>query len=114
MEHRQPVVYGDHIKQKRSGMLRILFQNPQGLGRISSDRQEPSLKINKLKEVLLKQHIDVLGLSEVNKDWRMVPQKDTLWAVTEGWFEHQRLSTSINSRVTPQSQTQYGGWYLWR
>ena len=27
-------IYGDLIKQKRNGMVRILFHNPQGLGPI--------------------------------------------------------------------------------
>lgn len=72
-ENRQSGIYGDHIKQKRSGMLRILFQNPQGLGRIHSGESIQSLKLTKLKDILIKQNIDVLGLSEVNRDWRVIP-----------------------------------------
>jgi hypothetical protein len=109
MENRQTGIYGDHLKQKRHGMLRILFQNPQGLGRIESGRSTQSLKITKLKDLLLKHNFDVVGLSEVNKDWRVVPPKETLWTGTEGWFEYRRLNTSINYMVPPQSQIQYGG-----
>lgn len=109
MENRHKGIYGDHIKQKRSGMIRILFQNPQGLGRLNMERHLTSPKINKLKALLLRQHIDILGLSEVNKDWRLVPQKETFWAITDGWFEHPRLHTSINRKVQPQTQTQFGG-----
>jgi Reverse transcriptase (RNA-dependent DNA polymerase). len=39
----------------------------------------------------------------------MIPQKETFWASTEGWFEHRRLTTCINTKVRPQSQVQYGG-----
>ena len=102
-------IYGDHIKQKRNGMVRILFNNPQGLGPIRNRDQCQSYKINKLKDTLLKHGIDILGLSEANKDWRMIPQKQTLWQLMDGWFEHRRLTTSLNSMVPPTSQIQYGG-----
>jgi Endonuclease/Exonuclease/phosphatase family./Reverse transcriptase (RNA-dependent DNA polymerase). len=102
-------IYGDHLKQKRNGMVRILFNNPQGLGPIRNRDQCQSFKINKLKDTLLKHNIDIMGLSEVNKDWRMIPQKQTLWQLTEGWFEYRRMITSLNSMVPPTSQTQYGG-----
>jgi Exonuclease III len=108
-QNRHSGIYGDHIKQKNGGMIRILFQNPQGLGRIGQVGQEQSLKLSKLKDFLIKHKFDVVGLSEVNKDWRLVPHKETLWATTEGWFEYRRLSTCINQKVRPQSQIQYGG-----
>jgi hypothetical protein len=59
IKNRQTGIYGDHIKQKKSGMLRILFQNPQGLGRLAQDEQGQTLKINKLKHLLLTHSIDV-------------------------------------------------------
>jgi hypothetical protein len=90
-------------------MLRILFQNPQGLGKIHSGGQSQSLKITKLKDIFLKHNIDVLGLSEVNKGWQSTPQSETLWAGKEGLFEYRRLITSINQKVQPMSQTQFGG-----
>ena len=74
-ENRLNGIYGDHIKQKRHGMVRILFQNPQGLGNMDSSRNGQSLKIMKLKDTLLKHSIDVVGLSEVNKDWRLTPPR---------------------------------------
>jgi len=108
-ENRLLGIYGDHIKPKRQGMIRILFQNPQGIGHINGDGSMQSLKITKLKETLLKHNIDVLGLAEINKDWCMIPQKETLWQCTEGWFEHRRMGTSINGMVAPTSPIQYGG-----
>lgn len=114
-ENRLQGIYGDHIKQKWNGMVRILFNNPQGLGAIQNREQCQSYKINKLKDTLLKHNIDILlGLSEVNKDWRMIPQKQTLWQLTDGWFEYRHIITSLNSMVTPTSQTQYGGTAKWK
>lgn len=77
-ENRLSGIYGDHIKQKRSGMVRILFQNPQGLGKLG----DQSVKLNKLKDTLLKHNVDILGFAETNKDWRKVQQKETFWACT--------------------------------
>jgi exonuclease III len=93
-------------------MLRILFQNPQGLGILQSNRNMQSSKINKLKNTMLKQDIDIIGLAEVNTDWRVIPQQNTWWSITDGWFEHRRVATSINTLVSPSSRTQYGGTLL--
>jgi hypothetical protein len=111
-ENRPNGIYGDHIKQKRPGMVRILFQNPQGLGRLAGDSTAQTPKLNKLRDTLLKHKVDILGMAEINKDWRKIPQKDTLWTVTNGWFEYRRLTTSINQMVKATSQVQYGGTLL--
>jgi len=68
-----------------------------------------SSKINTLRDTLLKHTVDFLGLAEVNKDWRKVPHEESLWTLTDGWFEHRRLSTSINSQVPPTRKVQTGG-----
>jgi Endonuclease/Exonuclease/phosphatase family. len=111
-QNRLSGIYGDHLKQKRSGMLRIFFQNPQGIGPISSDGRGQSLKITKLKDFFIKHKVDLIGLSETNRDWRIIPQKETFWQCTEGWFEHRRLVTSINEKIPTRTQTQYGGTLL--
>jgi hypothetical protein len=114
VENRLTGIYGDHIKQKRKGMVRILFQNPQGLGPIARARETgcQTRKITSLKDTILKHNIDFVGLSEVNKDWRLVPQQESMWSLTEGWFEYRRLATSINSCVPPTRPIQYGGTLL--
>lgn len=108
-DNRLEGVYGDHIKQKRKGTIRMLFQNPQGIGPINSNRACQTSKINTLKKTLLKHDIDVLGLAEVNKDWRLIPYQETMWSLTEGWFEYRRLATSNNTVVNPTSKIQFGG-----
>jgi exonuclease III len=90
-------------------MVRILFQNPQGLGPLRDGEYSQSPKINKLKDTLLTHNVDILGLSEVNKDWRIIPQKQSLWQLTDRWFEYRRLTTSINNLVPSTSQQQFGG-----
>jgi len=109
VENRLVGIYGDHIKHKKKGMVRFMFQNPQGIGRISSNPGCQSSKINTLKDVLLRHEVDFVGLAEVNKDWRKVPQQESLWALTDGWFEHRRLVTSINLQIKPTRVTQTGG-----
>jgi hypothetical protein len=93
-------------------MVRRTFQNPQGIGPINRIRECQSSKINSLKETLLKHHVDILGLAEVNKDWRIIPQQETMWHVTEGWFEYRRLATSINARIPSSQMMQFGGTML--
>lgn len=111
-ENRLTGIYGDHIKPKKKGMIRILFQNPQGVGQLSPNRTTLSSKINKLKDTLLKHDVDILGLAEVNTDWRAVSQQQTWWSLTDGWFEHRRVNTSINTMVVPTTRVQYGGTLL--
>jgi Reverse transcriptase (RNA-dependent DNA polymerase). len=111
-QNRQRGVYGDHLKQKQGGMVRIFFQNPQGIGPISNDRARQSSKITKLKDFILNHKVDIVGLSETNKDWRAIPQKETFWQCTDGWFELRRLITSINKKVPVRNQLQYGGTLL--
>lgn len=111
-ENRLSGIYGDHLKQKRKGTIRILFQNPQGLGMMIHADRTYTDKINKIKYTMIKHDVDVLGLSEINKDWRMVPYSRSLWNITEGWFEHRRITTAVNDQLPPRSETQYGGTIL--
>jgi hypothetical protein len=111
-ENRPNGIYGDHLKRKRSGMVRILFQNPQGLGRLAGGSSAQTPKLTKLRDTLIKHDKDIVGLAEINKDWRKIPQKDSMWQMTQGWFENRRLNTSINTMVPSYSQTQFGGTLL--
>jgi hypothetical protein len=78
-ENRLSGIYGDHIKLKKKNMLRILFQNPQGLGRMDSTETLQTDKLNAIKNVTIKHSVDVVGFAEVNKDWRNIPQSQTFW-----------------------------------
>jgi Endonuclease/Exonuclease/phosphatase family. len=105
-------IYGDHIKPKKKNMLRILFQNPQGLGHMDTNERLHTDKLNAIKTVTIKQDVDIVGFAEVNKDWRNIPQSQTFWEATSGWFEHRRLVTSNNTTVASSSPNQFGGTLL--
>lgn len=111
-ENRLPNIYGDHIKQKTKRTVRVLFQNPQGLGPLYPPPHNQSTKINKLKNILLRHNVDILGLAEVNKDWRKIPRQNSIWHMTESWFEHRKIITSNNTAVLPTSPVQFGGTLL--
>lgn len=59
-------------QKKDDGMVRILFQNVGGLGFLSGDVHQESVKVEKLKKMIINKSIDIVGLAEVNKDWRCV------------------------------------------
>jgi hypothetical protein len=105
-------IYGDHIKQKQAGIIRILFQNPQGLGHLNGRSRMQTPKLTKLRDTMIKHNIDIVGLSEINKDWRKISQRDTMWNIIDGWFEYRRLIMSMNTMVSATSPTQYGATML--
>jgi len=68
-----------------------------------------SLKVEKLKQFILSKQVDVVGLTEVNKDWKRVDIENTVWAATAGWTEARRIQTSHNKALPPQAEFQVGG-----
>lgn len=111
-ENRLLGIYGDHIKPKNKNTIRLLFQNPQRLGRMNDKDSMYTDKLNTMKNVILKHEVDVIGFAEVNKDWRNIPQTQTFWHTTEGWFEYRRMVTGINQQVFSTSPIQFGGTLL--
>jgi len=62
-------IYGDAITQKKDDdYIRILLQNPGGIGFITGQRNRESYKIEKLKKFIINKQVDIVGLTEVNKD----------------------------------------------
>jgi len=107
--HREGI-HGDAMnKKKDEEMLRILFQNVGGISFMSGDVTQESVKIEKLKRLILGKSIDLVGLAEVNKDWRCVDTEHIVWKATESWREHRRVQVGHNSSFPAQRERQIGG-----
>ena len=81
--------------QKNS--TRILLHNTGGIGFITNERSRETLKVERLKALTIKYWIDLLCLTELNRGWRGVNQKHTIWNGTSGWKENRRVQISQNT-----------------
>ena len=103
-------IYGDAITQRKNDdNIRILLQNPGGIGFVTGRRNRESYKIEKLKKLVIEKQIDIVGLTEVNKDWRCVPTENTVWAATAPWRETRKIQVSNNTTGTRDREHQIGG-----
>ena len=62
--------------------------------------------MEKLKKLILNNGFDLVGLTEVNKDWRRVKHDHTIWGATSGWCEHRRIQVSYNT-TKPSSKSDF-------
>ena len=65
--------------------------------------------MEKLKKLILSNEIDIVSLSEINKDWRMVNYENSIWGATQSWQEHRRIQTSNNTSSPTHRAYQPGG-----
>ena len=102
--------HGDPLRRKKENCIRILLHNPGGIGFVSNQRSKETLKMEKLKKLILEQNVDITCLTEVNKDWRTIAYDNTIWGATIGWREHRRVQVAHNRTVAPgDSEFQVGG-----
>ena len=92
------------MTRARSDCVRILLHNPGGLGFVSNERSKQTLKMERLKKLLLKHKFDYVGLTEVNKDWRRMEHDKTIWGATTSWREHRRVQVAQNT-TKPSSRS---------
>ena len=59
-------------------------------------------------------NVDLLALSEVNKDWRKVVTNNTIWNSTMGWREHRRVQVSHNTSQPVDKEFVVGGTLMCR
>ena len=90
-------VWGHHFRKASQDCLRLLCYNTGGIGFLSEERSKESLKMHKLKKLVLNNQIDLLSLTELNKDWRKVPYTESIWSALSGWRENKRVQVSTNT-----------------
>ena len=72
-KHGREGIFGDLLKRKRDNHIRILLTNVNSIRFISDQRSLESLKMAKLKRLIIKDSVDYAALTEVNKNWSAVP-----------------------------------------
>ena len=60
--------FGDLLKRGKDGCIRILLQNVCGIGFVSNQRSKETLKMEKLKNLSCNWAVDLMCLTETNKD----------------------------------------------
>ena len=65
-----------------------------------------------MKKFIIEIQVDIVGLMEVNKDWRCVPTESTVWAATAPWRETRKIQVSNNTTCQQSREHQIGGTIL--
>jgi hypothetical protein len=99
----------DLLKRTNPGCVRILLHNVNGIGFISSDKSKATIKLEKLKKLLLQNNFSYAGITEVNKDWRKIPHNHSIWGATTNWAEHRRIQVSQNVHSIAEKEHLVGG-----
>ena len=85
------MTYGSTIRTQRSGFIRVLSQNIDGLCfGTQSD------KLPRLKHTCDKYGVDIITLSETNVNWKKVRSAQTLQGRTQLWKESVRTIAGHN------------------
>lgn len=118
VQNRQPVQDGDLDKEinsrefgnslvnssKSKQVIRYCFQNIRGFG--TDHKNERSVCI---KDFIEKNKIDLMGMAEVNINWRNLRRKNTMEQICRKWFEHTGTVTSYNSHNREAGYSLPGG-----
>ena len=108
-KHGREGIFGDLLKRKREDHIRILLVNVNSIGFISDQRSLESLKMEKLKRLIIKESVDYAALTETNKNWSAVPQEHSIWNGTQGWRQHRRAQVSWNKTIRSTEERLIGG-----
>ena len=78
MNHEDRGHWGDLLKRNKGDSVRLLVHNTGGIGFMTGERSKETLKSEKLRGLSKQYNFDLVGLTEVNKDWRKVEQQHTI------------------------------------
>ena len=96
--------WGHRLKKKNRHTVRILLHNTCGLGTDASSKIA-SIKLAKLKKLVIEHEVDIIGLTEINIDWRRTTTtcKDRF----HGWFQHNKICTAHNTKTSKELSTPF-------
>lgn len=101
--------YFDRLKSVANGCVRILLNNVNGIVFVTDQRCKETVKMEKLRNLIIDNDFSYAGLTETNKDWRKSSYSHSIWGATEQWFENRRVQISQNTNEAATDQRLYGG-----
>ena len=96
--------FGDKIGEKNDNELRLLHININGIPMTKEDR-----KNDQIFQVLARNKIDIVGLTEINRYWPKMNEKDRWRQRTQGWWETSKTTMAYNTKDSTNSTFQPGG-----
>ena len=105
----QKGIFGHQIAQKREGHTRLLLHNTTSIGFCTTERSKETNKMEKLRHLVIKQDVDILALTELNKRWSAIDEENTIWTALRKWKHIGRTYAAYNTNDPGSSQTLYGG-----
>ena len=66
-------------------------------GFVTKESSKETLKMERLKKLIVDHRIDLVGLTEINKDWRKIVYSNTIWGATSSWQENRRIQVAQNT-----------------
>ena len=109
MNHEDRGHWGDLLRRNKGEFVRLLLINTGGIGFMTEARSKETLKSEKLRMLCNEYKIDVVCLTDVNKDWREVDQQHSIWNATSRWREFRRIHVSNNTTKKTSGEFQVGG-----
>ena len=102
-------IFGNQIAHKKEGMIRILLHNTTGIGFCTSERSRETQKMEKLRNFVQKHQIDILSLTETNRNWTQETEENTIWNAIRKWRCEARTYAAYNKLEKSREKQQYGG-----
>jgi hypothetical protein len=100
--------WGEEIGTVRSNVFRIGVLN---IGGFPVDGQ--SAKLEELRMYISNCRLDVIGLTECNAHWKMIPVQNSMAERTRGWWESLHINSAYYSGYQSLAKFQAGGVSLW-
>jgi hypothetical protein len=96
--------FGHKLRKKKKQIMRVIVSNPNGLtGSLRSSKMEH------IQHKALAYDADVLCLTEQNQNLKRIPTHHQLKHMTQGWWQHRRVSQSYNKHYDSGKEQQRGG-----
>lgn len=97
-------LFGNRSDIKFSDNLRLMFVNANGIP------QSPSHEKNDAIFQFSHSHsIDILGMTEINRNWRHIPDNHSWYHRTKTWWEDSKASVAYNTNDSASTAFQPGG-----
>ena len=84
-KHDEKGFWGNILKCKHKGTTRVLLHNVGGIGFITNERSREIMKMERLKKFTIEHLVYLACLTEVNKNWRLTNEENTIWNGIKGW-----------------------------